>query len=249
MRADHLGASAARARAAAGARRRPPAPPTVADDPVAREPARRRSARWRSGARGRRDSIGVDRARPPRRGDQELRERRRRCARSRAGGRPARPTRPAFTPSSTKPSPSDRRTVAPTATPCGVPAAHRARRCTTPRRSRRRRCRAAPRRAARPTAAATASATTLRGHQRSGRDEAPHLSATIARSTTPSPEMLPPPSSSGTSSDAQPSSAPRAHQAAVEPVGIVGEGAHLGERRLLLEELRGWSPGRTAGRR
>ena len=55
---------------------------------------------------------------------------------------------------------------------------------------------------------ATASATTFVGTSGPGETRRPISSATIARSTTPSPERLPPPSSSGTRNDAQPSSAP-----------------------------------------
>src|ERR1700761_5255030 len=54
--------------------------------------------------------------------------------------------------------------------------------------------------------------TVLTGYNGPGATVLPSCSATIARSATPSPETLPPPSSSGTSRAVQPSSAARCHQ-------------------------------------
>ena len=87
--------------------------------------------------------------------------------------------------------------------------------------------------------AATAAATMLMGPSGPGDTRRPISSATITRSSRPSPLRLPPPSDSGTRSDVHPSSAPRTPPAAVEPGGIVDQRAHRGERRLLLEELPG----------
>ena len=88
------------------------------------------------------------------------------------------------------------------------------------------------------------------GHERARRHQPAHLLGDDRPGRArPHPLRLPPPSSSGTRSDVHPSSAPRAHHARSKPSAVVGERPHGGQRRLLFQELRASSPGRTAGRR
>ena len=65
----------------------------------------------------------------------------------------------------------------------------------------------------------SAAATTLVGTSGPGETRRPISSATSTRSSSPCPETLPPPCSSDTSSDVQPSSAPRRHQSSGKPAG------------------------------
>jgi len=97
------------------------------------------------------------------------------------------------------------------------------------------------------SAASTRPASTvLTGCSGPGATVLPASSATSARSWTPSPDTLPPPSSSGTRRLVQPSSAARRHQSASNEVPARVELAQPAQRCFLLEErLR--RPRRRAG--
>ena len=86
-----------------------------------------------------------------------------------------------------------------------------------------------------------AAATTLAGSNGPGETSRPSSSATNTRSSRPWPDTLPPPSASATSSDVQPSSAPRCHQSDGYPEGsfsahwrTVGTGQVLSRNRRVV---------------
>ena len=97
------------------------------------------------------------------------------------------------------------------------------------------------RRARRRRPAQRAAATTLVGTSGPGAAWRPNSWATRVRSTRPSPEMEPPPCSSATSSEVQPSSAPLAPVVGVEAGRIVAQAAELGAGTCR-EEPRGRLP-------
>ena len=91
-----------------------------------------------------------------------------------------------------------------------------------------------------PGASTSPASTTLTGCSGPGATVRPICSAISARSATPSPETLPPPSSSGTSRLAQPSSAARCHQSVSNETSVGVQFAHPAQRGFLVQErLRG----------
>ena len=84
---------------------------------------------------------------------------------------------------------------------------------------------------------ASAAATTLTGRSGPGATCAPKISASAARSVTPAPVIAPPPNAAGTSSEVQPSSAPRRQKSRSKPVSERRERPDRRERAFTAEEL------------